>query len=446
MASAVGSPTASTPTPTSAGSLPTADQLRAVAAARGEGDLLVERRLAALARLGDVGWPDRRDEAWTLTRERTVRAGLELEAAPADDLAPDPAPAVTGPGVTVLPLAEAAGDDRFAALVADLLPDAAAPGDGAPPDRYALLHEALRGEGWYVHVGPNRTGEGAVVTVDHTLAAAGQVRRSQLLVVCEPQADVTVIERHRSPGLDGPALLDARTDVVLARAARLRHVSFQEWDGPARHLQTLAVNVGQEAVARTLSVTLGGALVRLLPILDLLGRGAEVEGLGVTFTDAGQHLEQRVTVLHDAADATSELLYKGAVQGDGARSGFVGDVKIPTAGTGALTNQTNRNIVLTDGAVAHSIPFLEIQPNELRGAGHASATGRLDDEALFYLESRGIDRVAATRLILSGFFGEVLGRLPASLAALRDDVAARIEARLDAERAAAAAAAHAEAA
>lgn len=442
MVPAVSSPTTRTPSPARA--LPTADQLRAVAAARGEGDLLVERRLAALARLGDVGWPDRRDEAWTLTRERTVRAGLELEAPPADDVAPDPAPTVTGPGVTVLPLAEAAGDDRFAALVADLLPDAAAPGEGAPPDRYALLHEALRGEGWYVHVA--RGAEGAVVTVDHTLTAAGQVRRSQLLVVCEPQADVTVIERHRSPGLDGPALLDARTDVVLARAARLRHVSFQEWDGPARHLQTLAVNVGQEAVARTLSVTLGGALVRLLPILDLLGRGAEVEGLGVTFTDAGQHLEQRVTVLHDAADATSELLYKGAVQGDGARSGFVGDVKIPTAGTGALTNQTNRNIVLTDGAVAHSIPFLEIQPNELRGAGHASATGRLDDEALFYLESRGIDRVAATRLILSGFFGEVLGRLPASLAALRDDVAARIEARLDAERAAAAAAAHAEAA
>jgi Fe-S cluster assembly protein SufD len=399
--------------------LPDPDRVAALSAALGEPSWLTDHRLAALAALDDgrAEPPARDDEAWRFTPWR--RFALE---APVDGAAPEGAPPeVEGDGVDVLPLGPAAaGEER---LVASLLPDLAG------TTRLEHLHAALRDEGWLVRA--RRGTSGATVRLAHRLTAAGEVRRAHVLVVCEPGSELTVVERHDSPGLDGPALWHGTTQIVLARGARLRHVALQEWEGPARHLGHIGAAVGQEAELRSIVVTLGGEVVRLTPAIDLAGRGASVEGLGVVFAGPGQHVEHRLTITHSAPDATSDLLYKGAVEGERAQSVFVGDVRIPTTGTGALTRQTNRNVVLTDGAVARSIPFLEIEPNDLRGASHASATGRIDEEALFYLESRGIDPPTAVRLILAGFFGDVLDRLPRELGAVRERLQALVDARLD---------------
>ena len=133
--------------------------------------------------------------------------------------------------------------------------------------------------------------------------------------------------------------------------------------------------------------------------------------LGLYFADAGQHLEHRLVIDHTAPHCTSRVLYKGALQGRGAHTVWVGDVMIQATAVGTDTYEMNRNLLLTDGARADSIPNLEIETGEIVGAGHASATGRFDDEQLFYLQSRGIPEDVARRLVVRGFFTEVLAKI-----------------------------------
>ncbi len=152
--------------------------------------------------------------------------------------------------------------------------------------------------------------------------------------------------------------------------------------------------------------------MRVNPSAHLAGEGSDAELLGVYFADAGQHLEQRVYVHHDAAHTRSRVTYKGALNGDGARTVWVGDVLIGPNATGTDTYEQNRNLVLSEGTRADSIPNLEIQTGDIVGAGHASATGRFDDEHLFYLQSRGITEAEARRLVVLGFLVEVVQRIP----------------------------------
>jgi len=177
-------------------------------------------------------------------------------------------------------------------------------------------------------------------------------------------------------------------------------------------------------------VTLGGDLVRLVSNVQYAGPGGSAELFGVYFADETQHQEHRLWVDHAVPNCRSNVLYKGALQGEEARTVWIGDVRIRPAATGTETYELNRNLVLTDGARADSVPNLEIETGEIVGAGHASATGRFDDEQLFYLCSRGIDAETARRLVVRGFFADVVQHI--GVDSLQDRLMRTIEARLGA--------------
>ena len=168
--------------------------------------------------------------------------------------------------------------------------------------------------------------------------------------------------------------------------------------------------------------------MRVVETVEYQGPGGDAELLGLFFADAGQHLEHRLFVDHAVPRCRSNVVYKGALQGQGARTVWVGDVLIRAAAVGTDTYEINRNLLLTEGARADSVPNLEIETGEVAGAGHASATGRFDDEQLFYLQSRGIPSDEARRLVVRGFFAELLGRI--GLPDVRDRVLAAVEAEL----------------
>jgi len=158
-------------------------------------------------------------------------------------------------------------------------------------------------------------------------------------------------------------------------------------------------------------VSLGGSIVRVNPSAHLAEEGAEAELFGVYFADAGQHLEQRVYVHHEAPHTRSRVTYKGALNGEGARTVWVGDVLIGRNAAGTDTYEQNRTLVLSEGTRADSIPNLEIETGDIEGAGHASATGRFDDEQLFYLQARGITEDEARRLVVIGFLSEIVQKI-----------------------------------
>ena len=158
------------------------------------------------------------------------------------------------------------------------------------------------------------------------------------------------------------------------------------------------------------------------------GTGSRAELFGLSYSDAGQHLESQVYLHHKGAETTGDVLYKGALQGTGARSVWIGDVLIGPDAVGTDSYEANRNLVLTDGARAESIPNLEIETGDIRGAGHASATGRFDDEQLFYLQARGISEEEARRLVVIGFLSEIVQRI--GIPELEAELSAAIEAEL----------------
>lgn len=220
-------------------------------------------------------------------------------------------------------------------------------------------------------------------------------------------------------------------EFLLADAARLTVVWIADWADDMVHLSAQHARLGRDAVLRHVAVTLGGELVRLSATVRYDAPGGDAEMLGLYFADAGQHLESRLLVDHSQPNCRSNVLYKGALQGDpdsskpDARTVWIGDVLIRADATGTDTFEVNRNLVLTDGARADSVPNLEIETGEIVGAGHASATGRFDDEQLFYLQARGIPEDQARRLVVRGFFGEIISKI--AVPAVRDRLTDAIE-------------------
>jgi Fe-S cluster assembly protein SufD len=219
-------------------------------------------------------------------------------------------------------------------------------------------------------------------------------------------AEVTVVIDHV-----GTTTLASNLEVKVGDGAKLTLVSLQDWDDDAVHLEHQVVCVGRDATYRSVVVTLGGDLVRINPIVRYAGPGGDAELLGLFFADDGQHLEHRLLVDHDQPHCKSRVTYKGALQGNKAHTVWIGDVIIRANAVGTDTYELNRNLLLTDGARADSVPNLEIETGEVTGAGHASATGRFDDEQLFYLMTRGIDEATARRLVVRGFFADIVERI-----------------------------------
>ncbi|MFB7027284.1 MULTISPECIES: Fe-S cluster assembly protein SufD [unclassified Streptomyces] len=228
----------------------------------------------------------------------------------------------------------------------------------------------------------------------------------------------------------GDAVLAANVDYVLGDGAKLTVVSVQDWDEKAVHVAQHNALVGRDASFKSVVVTFGGDVVRIHPRVAYAAPGGEAELFGLYFTDAGQHQEHRLLVDHNTPHCKSNVAYKGALQGQDAHAVWIGDVLIRAAAEGTDTYELNRNLVLTDGARVDSVPNLEIETGEIAGAGHASATGRFDDEQLFYLMSRGIPEIEARRLVVRGFFAELVQQI--GLPDVQERLLAKIEAELEA--------------
>ncbi|MFI9120729.1 Fe-S cluster assembly protein SufD [Streptomyces bikiniensis] len=228
----------------------------------------------------------------------------------------------------------------------------------------------------------------------------------------------------------GDAVLAANVDYVLGDGAKLTVVSVQDWDEKAVHVAQHNALVGRDASFKSVVVTFGGDVVRIHPRVAYAAPGGEAELFGLYFTDAGQHQEHRLLVDHNTPHCKSNVAYKGALQGEGAHAVWIGDVLIQAAAEGTDTYELNRNLVLTDGARVDSVPNLEIETGEIAGAGHASATGRFDDEQLFYLMARGIPETEARRLVVRGFFAELVQQI--GLPDVQERLIAKIEAELEA--------------
>ncbi|RPE44848.1 iron-regulated ABC transporter permease protein SufD [Streptomyces sp. Ag109_O5-1] len=228
----------------------------------------------------------------------------------------------------------------------------------------------------------------------------------------------------------GDAVLAANVEYLLGDGAKLTVVSVQDWDDKAVHVAQHNALVGRDASFKSVVVTFGGDVVRLHPRVQYAGPGGEAELFGLYFTDAGQHQEHRLLVDHNTPHCKSNVVYKGALQGDDAHAVWIGDVLIEAKAEGTDTYEMNRNLVLTDGARVDSVPNLEIETGEIVGAGHASATGRFDDEQLFYLMARGIPEQDARRLVVRGFFAELVQQI--GVADIEERLLAKIEEELEA--------------
>lgn len=217
--------------------------------------------------------------------------------------------------------------------------------------------------------------------------------------------------------LRGSGTYADNVEIIVGDSAGLGVIWIADWADDVVHLSAHHVRLGKDAVLGHVNVTLGGDVVRTTATVRFTGPGGDAKLLGTYFADDGQHFESRLLVDHAHPNCKSDVLYKGALQGDpasnrpDAHSVWVGDVLIRAEATGTDTFEVNRNLLLTDGARADSVPNLEIETGEILGAGHASATGRFDDEQLFYLRARGIPEDQARRLVVRGFFNEIIAKI-----------------------------------
>ena len=246
--------------------------------------------------------------------------------------------------------------------------------------------------------------EPIVVTLTGTDADA--LVYGQIVFVAGANSSATVVLRHV-----GSARYASSVSILVGDGATLNFVGLQEWENDAVHVGHVGLRIGRDARVRTVAASLGGDLVRLVETAEYDGPGGELEQFGLYFVDAGQHIEHRLFVDHNAPHTMSNVDYRGALQGEGARSVWVGDVLIRKVAEDISTYESNKNLVLTDGCRADSVPNLEIETGEIQGAGHSSTTGRFDDEQLFYLRSRGIPEEEARRLVVHGFFADIIRRI-----------------------------------
>jgi Fe-S cluster assembly protein SufD len=239
------------------------------------------------------------------------------------------------------------------------------------------------------------TGSGTdVASVGHTV------------IVAEPFSKATVVLQFR-----GSATFADNVEIVVGEGSQLTVAAVQDWADDAVHHTHHHALIKRDGSLRHLAVAFGGDLVRMNTSVRYEGSGGSAELLGLYFADAGQHLENRLFVDHNQPRTRSNVDYKGALQGRGAHTVWIGDVLIRKVAEGIETYESNKNLVLTDGCRADSVPNLEIETGEIVGAGHASTTGRFDDEQLFYLRSRGISESEARRLVVHGFFADIIRKI-----------------------------------
>jgi len=357
--------------------------------------------------LDDFPVPTGREEEWRFTPLRRLR-GLHTDTLPAPGkLSVD---ADAAPGASAVRAQR--GDTRLGA--------AFVPANRVSAQAFASFEEAMV----VTIAAETEAAKPTVVSVrgeDASGAAFGHT-----LIEVGANARAAVVLDH-----GGSATYADNVEIVVGDGASLTLVSFQDWDDDAVHVAHHYASLGRDARLQLTAVTLGGGVVRLAPSVRYGGPGGDAELLGAYFADSGQHLEHRLFVDHAQPHCRSRVDYKGALQGEKAHTVWIGDVLIRAEATGTDTYERNRNLLLTEGARADSVPNLEILTGEVIGAGHASTSGKLEDHHLFYLMARGIPMAEARRLVIRGFFGELIGKI--GVPELRDRIADSIESELAAD-------------
>lgn len=273
---------------------------------------------------------------------------------------------------------------------------------GAPEDRAAAAAWSAFDEAHLITV----TAEEKTIAIVDRSGLGSAPRAAHTVIEAKPNSRGLVILEN-----SGAAQLTENVEILVGDGAELTVVSVQQWAPDAHHLASHFASIGRDATLKHIVVSLGGEIVRLNPTLHLDHEGANGEAFGAYFADAGQHLEHQVYIDHDAPHTRSRVTYKGALQGEGAHTVWIGDVLIRNNANGTDSYEQNRNLVLSEGTRADSIPNLEIETGDIAGAGHASTTGRFDDEHIFYLQSRGISEEEARKLVVRGFLLEVVQQI-----------------------------------
>ncbi|KFJ07275.1 FeS assembly protein SufD [Bifidobacterium thermophilum] len=246
-------------------------------------------------------------------------------------------------------------------------------------------------------------GENEKPVVVHVHGGGMDLDSFHLVIQADDRAHGDIIVEH-----DGTARIAEGVEIVTGVDSHISTTFVQEWDKGSKHVGNHRIRVGAGATLRHSVVTLGGDVVRIRMDQDFGGAQGDLNMLGIYFADPGEHIEHRTMVVHNYPECKSRVVYKGALSGKGAHSTWVGNALIEPTAPGTDSYELNRNLVLTPGAIADSEPNLEIENGNIIGAGHASSVGRFDDEELFYLESRGISETEARKLVVQGFFAELV--------------------------------------
>lgn len=273
---------------------------------------------------------------------------------------------------------------------------------------FSALHGALFMGGAFVYVPRGKT-LSLPVEYGCYIDEAGASVFPHTLIMVEENAELCYLERFRSAGREGPGLSDAAVEVVAGQASRVFVASIQDYGRNVWHIQNHRYQTGRDAHFKSLVLTLGGRFSRAEVTTEIQGEGNSVDMMGIYVAGEGQHFDFRTLQDHAAPHSTSDLLYKGALK-DNARAVYSGQIRVRPEGRETDAYQTNRNLILSDNAMANSKPELEIENNDVR-CSHAASVGQMDENEVFYLQSRGIDRATAERLITKGFLEEVLGKV-----------------------------------
>ena len=387
----------------------------------GEPGWLAERRLHAFDVFDKLDLPDPKGEEWRYTDVRDFSFDRFAGPEPAANVPALPSE-YASKGVVVADFETAIKSHD------DLLKEHFFTDVTLDEHKFTALHGAFHSDNVLVYV-PAGIEVEIALEVLRGVGGGGSTFPHTTIVVDE-LGSLTFVDRFTSDEFSEASLCSSVVEVEAKQGATVNYISLQEWGRNVQHFQTQRFTAGRDATVRSLAVNLGSAFARTQVESDLTGEGAFSEMLGLYFADSDQHFAQRTMQLHNAPHGTSDLLYKGALK-QRSRSEYSGLIKVARGAQGTDAYQANRNLSLSEEAAARSIPQLEIEANEVR-CTHGATVAPVEEEHLFYLMSRGIDRVTAQKLIVFGFFGEVLDRI--RVGAVRDELADAIAAKVEGEQ------------
>ncbi|HET6311549.1 MAG TPA: Fe-S cluster assembly protein SufD [Candidatus Nitrosotalea sp.] len=384
---------------------------------QGEPDWLGERRRGALATYERLPNPSKTDEEW----RRTDISGLntaqfsELEHKNGSRLDVSSLPR----GVILEPLRVAA--EKHAQLVEPLLFSLIK----SDRDRFTALHAAFFTGGTFLYV-PDGVEIKEPIVAQHASHAGGTAFLPHTLIVAGRGARFHYLDEYIGQDDEPAAYRSGSAEIFVGEGAEVGYVAVQKWGRNAWHFGDQRARLGKDSKLRLFSVTLGGRFSKTRVEGSLVGQGADAELKSIYLASGKQFFDFHTLQDHQVGNTRSDLLFKGALQ-DTARTVYAGLIRIEKGAARSDAYQANRNLVLSDHAKATSIPMLEIDNNDVR-CTHGATVGPVDPQQMFYLRSRGIPEQTAKRMLVQGFFGDVLDRIPFDHA--RSLIEAELEKRL----------------